>query len=73
MSETITTSFADMPTSIRSYVIKGLDDYCIVINSKLSYEMRLKAYQHELDHIYNGDFERKTDIDLIEIRAHKDD
>lgn len=70
--EDITTTIVDMPTTIRSYVIAGLDStFCIVINAKLSHEAQLKAYQHEINHIINGDFDKKGDVGLIEINAHR--
>ncbi len=43
--------------------------YTILINAKLSRDGQLKAYQHALSHITDGDFE-KTDIQDIELRAH---
>lgn len=68
--EDITTTIVDLPTTIRSYVIALDSVFCIVINAKLSYEAQLKAYQHELNHIINGDFDKKGDVGLIEINAH---
>ena len=44
--------------------------YTILINARLSQDERLKAYQHALGHIDDGDFE-KSDIQSIEFRAHE--
>lgn len=44
--------------------------YTILINAKLSQDGQLKAYQHALNHINDGDFE-KSDIQSIELRAHE--
>jgi len=52
-------------------VVQNEDDsYTILINAKLSQDEQLKAYQHALSHIKNGDFE-KSDIQNIELQAHE--
>lgn len=43
--------------------------YTILINSRLSYEEQLKAYEHGMKHINNDDF-RKNDVQKIEAVAH---
>lgn len=69
--EEINVVYADMPTSVRSYVVSNADmSYTIILNSKLSHEQNLLSYQHELDHIRNGDYDKKCSVDLIEISAH---
>lgn len=44
--------------------------YTILINSRLTYDSQLKAYEHAMRHINNNDFE-KTDVQPIEYSAHK--
>lgn len=44
--------------------------YTVLINAKLSQDGQLKAYQHALNHIENGDFE-KSDVQNIELQAHE--
>lgn len=62
---------ADMPTSIPAYTVANPDlSYTIVINSRLNYERQQKGYQHEIDHIKNGDYDRKCSVDIIECYAH---
>lgn len=59
-----------LPTSISAYVVSNSDlSYTIVLNSCLSWERRRQAYLHEMEHIENGDYERKS-ADLIEMFAH---
>lgn len=71
LKEEITTYVVDMPTTIRSYVISNEDSsFCIVLNAKLSHEAQLQAYQHEIEHIWNKDFDKKGDVGIIEISAH---
>lgn len=61
----------NLPTSISAYVVSNPDfSYTIVLNSCLSWERRLQAYKHEMEHIENGDYERKS-ADLIEMYAHE--
>lgn len=69
--EDINTIYADMPTTLRSYVVANKDgSYTIVLNSRLSREQHLISYFHERNHIANGDYEKKLNVDLIEIMAH---
>lgn len=64
--------YYDLPCSIRSFVVSNSDmTYTIVLNSKMAYEMQLLAYQHELNHINNGDYEKKCSADVIEMNAHQ--
>ena len=68
--EEITVVLAKMPGRIRAYVVLKDDHYTVVINEALCQVARMRAYRHEVNHIMNGDFEKTTSVDLIEIRAH---
>lgn len=70
----INVAYADMPTTIRSYVVANLDgSYTVILNSKLSHEQNIISYNHEVDHILNGDYEKKcNNVDIIEFNAHID-
>ena len=60
----------NLPTTISAYVASNPDaTYTIFLNSRLTWERRMQAYQHEMEHIRNGDYERSS-ADLIEFRAH---
>lgn len=62
---------ADMPATIPAYSIANLDfSYTIVINSRLNYERQLIAYNHEIQHIKNDDYDKKCSADIIECYAH---
>lgn len=64
---------ANLPTSIAAYVTANTDaSYTIILNARLTWERRLQAYHHEIEHIKNGDYERKS-ADLIEMYAHEID
>ena len=72
MTLDINTILADMPGTIAAYTISNPDmSYTIVLNAKLNHERQLEAYHHEICHIQNGDYDKKTSIDLIEYYAHK--
>lgn len=65
---TINTFLIDLPVTIKGVSRKNYDDsYTILINSKLNDEQRQSAYLHEMQHIYNKDFESKASIDLTEM------
>lgn len=67
---TINAWLIDMPTKIKGLTSKNEDDsYTVLINSRLNYEQRMKAYAHELMHIKNGDFDM-FDVQEIEIISH---
>jgi hypothetical protein len=59
-----------MPGRIRSYTVRKDDFYTIVVNENLNEKARLEAYKHEMNHINNGDFDKRCSADLIEIVAH---
>ena len=44
--------------------------YTIFINSRISKEQQLNAYQHALNHINRSDFEHTTSADTTEAYAH---
>lgn len=69
--EDINVVYADMPTRVRSYVVANEDtSYTIILNSKLSHEQHLISYNHEVEHIKRGDYDKKCSADLIEVSAH---
>lgn len=69
--EEIYTRLIDLPTTIRGYTVRDKEgDYNIYLNTRISQEARLETYEHELKHIEQGDFQRCTKADLIEIFAH---
>ena len=71
MYDNINVLTCDMPTSIKGYTVCNLDfSFTVILNDKLSYCEKQKAYEHELGHIKNGDYYKKSDINMIEIRAH---
>ena len=62
----------DLPCKVHEAVTPCLDGgYTVYINSKLSYQERVKAYNHALRHIENNDFWSEEDIQTIEARAHR--
>ena len=66
----VNTQLADLPTSISAYVVSNPDgSYTIILNARLTWERKRQAYLHELNHIKNGDYERKS-ADKIEMFAH---
>lgn len=56
----------NLPMSVRGFVKKKNDLYCIVINSSLSDDLKMKTLRHEFLHIINGDLDKDCPVDLIE-------
>ena len=71
MNNRIFTYLIDMPTKVHEVVCPCADGYTIYLNSKLSYQDRVKAYTHALRHIESDDFLSEEDIQAIEARAHR--
>ena len=63
----------NFPNTQKEMVMPNEDgSYTILINAKLSYSGQLKAYEHAMKHIQNGDFEKDC-VQTIEYHAHTDD
>ena len=69
--EDVFVRYVELPTTVRSFVVANNDmTYTVILNSKLSREQNILSYQHELEHILRGDYEKKCSADFIEITAH---
>lgn len=57
-----------LPYGVNGCVTPNADDdgFSIYINSRLSYDQKLKAFKHEVDHIENDDFYNDKPIEEIE-------
>ena len=70
--ENIRTVLCDLPNHIKGFTVASDDNYyTIVLNENLTHETNLETYYHELYHIHNNDFDKKSPVGLIEIMAHK--
>lgn len=50
-----------MPTYVKGQTVKDEDgSYSVFLNSRMASNPIEKTYQHEIKHIENGDFEKKT-------------
>ena len=69
--ENVYVNYYDLPAAVRSFVVANADQtYTIMLNSRLSREQNLISYQHELEHILHGDYDKRCSADLIEIISH---
>lgn len=72
MTLDVNTLEVNLPTTIAGYTVSNPDTtYTIILNSRLTFERRMQAYNHELHHISNGDYDRKIDADILEFYAHQ--
>lgn len=71
--EDINVQVIDMDVMIPEQVVKNHDgSYTIFLNARYSHEYNLKSYQHAVEHINNGDFDRECgDVQVIEAAAHE--
>lgn len=70
--EDIIVQLTDLPTTIASFVVSNPDTtYTIMLNSRFTHDRLTQAYLHELQHIKNGDYDKKCNVDLVEIYAHE--
>ncbi len=56
----------DLPCSVHAFTVKeDADSYDIYVNPKLSYEAQIEAFEHEVEHIENEDF-NLDDVNVAE-------
>lgn len=61
----------DLPHTVRGHTRKNKDgSYTILINARLSSEMQIATYDHEIAHINNGDYENCVDVNEVEKERH---
>ena len=49
--------YINLPYNCRGYVTVDADEnYTVILNGRMSYNMNLETYMHELKHIYYNDF-----------------
>lgn len=71
MIEYIGVYLIDLPCTVRGFTKKNSDgSYSIIINAKLSNEMQIATYDHEINHIENGDYDKETDVNMLEAKRH---
>ena len=69
--EIIQVFLVDLPASIKGVTIRNGDDsYTILINAGLSAEAQCDAYDHEMEHIMNRDYDYFYDIGILEGVRH---
>lgn len=68
----IRTVLCDMPATVKAYTICKDGYFTVVLNQNLSHEQNMASYLHELKHIQNGDFEKKCNVNMIELFSHKE-
>lgn len=67
MKSDIFTYMVAMPSKIKAItVLSGLDEYTVYINAALSAEAQQEAFQHELEHIRNKDYDHFYDVNVLE-------
>lgn len=72
MTPDVNCMFLNMPASVKAYTILNNDEtFTIILNSRLTREQHLLSYHHEMKHIENGDYEKKADVGLLELFAHR--
>ena len=63
--------FVDMPTGIRALTVMNSDgSFTILINAGLSAAAQCDAYDHEMEHINNRDFDHIYDVNYLESIRH---
>ena len=61
----INVQYLDMPCRIHGMIRENEDgSYTVILNSRDSRERNMKAYQHELKHLFRGDFQRDEIQDI---------
>ena len=59
------------PAGFHGMAVKNDDGfYTILLDPNDTFEQNMKTYLHELEHIYNNDFD-KEDVQAVEAATHK--
>ena len=74
--ERIQVVLTDLPVTVRGLTVYYYDEdgqvyYTILINSKLNDQMQCAAYDHEIAHIDNHDFDRMLPVEDLEAARHE--
>lgn len=70
--EIIQVILVDMPARMHGLTVRNEDgSYTILINAGLSAETQCKAYDHEIGHINNHDYDQIYDVSKIEWMRHE--
>ena len=59
----------DLPPKIAEMVAPCENGFTVYLNAKLTYNERVKAYMHALEHVERNDW-NKEDVQQIEKEAH---
>ena len=70
MTDDVFIYFVKLPDGIDGVTLPCFGGYTIYIDERLTDHGRLKAYEHEMKHIKNRDFE-KADVQEIEYYARR--
>lgn len=64
--------YDNLPYKINAFTMyHSMDDfYTIILNSRISQDCAQRAFEHELKHIENDDFNKSQNINEIETLAH---
>jgi len=63
--------FVNMPTGIKALTVMNSDgSFTILINAGLSAAAQCSAYDHEMAHITNRDFDHIYDVNTLELVRH---
>lgn len=64
--------FVNLPCNVNEMVVPCCDGYTVYIDVKLSYDEKIEAYRHAIEHINNDDFHSDLAVDHIEGKRNSD-
>lgn len=71
MAEYIGVYLVDLPHGVRGYTIRNDDgSHSVIINARMSCEMQIETYNHEIAHIDSEDFSLCDEINSLEYERH---
>lgn len=70
--EIVQVFLVDLPAKVGGLTIRNSDDsYTVLLNAGLSSFAQIQAYDHEMEHINNHDYDQMYDANDIERIRHK--
>ena len=73
MTPDVNCAMAELPYALKAFTVSNSDNtFTIILNSRHTHEQHLRSYHHEMQHIENGDYDKKCDVDVLEFWTHKE-
>lgn len=69
----IRTILKDLPSGVHGFTLLDTEgDYTVFLNARQTWEMNMKTYKHEVQHIKGNDHQKTLSADILEQIRHEE-